>query len=174
MTQWRLLPTLVLRWVLEKKKILSCNHMHLLNQLHQLRCGLYGDVYSDASSYRGLYCRVVRHWNRLHREAVDASSLEVFKVSLDEALGNMVWWELSLPVAVMLKLTGNFQGLFHLKPFYEMYYFLGGGEGGFINDKNCIIYENIKISNMFLLGRIMLFLWSKKSIMLPQHNRSVW
>ncbi|GAB0205205.1 hypothetical protein GRJ2_002986100 [Grus japonensis] len=34
--------------------------------------------------------RVVRHWNRLPREAVDAPSLEVFKTRLDEALGNVV------------------------------------------------------------------------------------
>ncbi|GAB0203392.1 hypothetical protein GRJ2_002804800 [Grus japonensis] len=34
--------------------------------------------------------RVVRHWNRLPREIVDAPSLEVFKARLDEALGNMV------------------------------------------------------------------------------------
>ncbi|KFU98998.1 hypothetical protein N340_01577, partial [Tauraco erythrolophus] len=34
--------------------------------------------------------RVVRHWNRLPREVVDAPSLEVFKAKLDEALGNLV------------------------------------------------------------------------------------
>ncbi|GAB0188843.1 hypothetical protein GRJ2_001349600 [Grus japonensis] len=34
--------------------------------------------------------RVVRHWNRLPREAVAAPSLEVFKARLDGTLGNLV------------------------------------------------------------------------------------
>jgi len=34
--------------------------------------------------------RVVRHWNRFPREAVDAPSLEVFKAILDGALSNLV------------------------------------------------------------------------------------
>ncbi|KGL89075.1 hypothetical protein N301_03169, partial [Charadrius vociferus] len=34
--------------------------------------------------------RVVRHWNKLPREAVDAPSLEVFKARLDGALSNLV------------------------------------------------------------------------------------
>ncbi|KFW11830.1 hypothetical protein N326_05238, partial [Eurypyga helias] len=34
--------------------------------------------------------RVVKHRNRLPREAVDAPSLEVFKARLDEALSNLV------------------------------------------------------------------------------------
>ncbi|GAB0191519.1 hypothetical protein GRJ2_001617200 [Grus japonensis] len=34
--------------------------------------------------------RVVRYWNRLPREVVEAPSLEAFKARLDEALGNMV------------------------------------------------------------------------------------
>ncbi|KFQ40639.1 hypothetical protein N332_01488, partial [Mesitornis unicolor] len=34
--------------------------------------------------------RVVRHWHRLPREAVDAPSLEVFKARLDRALSNLV------------------------------------------------------------------------------------
>ncbi|KFM09393.1 hypothetical protein AS27_03436, partial [Aptenodytes forsteri] len=34
--------------------------------------------------------RVVKHWNRLPREAVDAPSLETFKARLDGALSNLV------------------------------------------------------------------------------------
>ncbi|PKU44375.1 hypothetical protein llap_5318 [Limosa lapponica baueri] len=34
--------------------------------------------------------RMVRHWNRLPREVVGASSLEVFKARLDGALSNLV------------------------------------------------------------------------------------
>ncbi|KFO60076.1 hypothetical protein N302_10804, partial [Corvus brachyrhynchos] len=33
--------------------------------------------------------RVVRHWNRLPREAVDAPSIEMFKARLDGALSNL-------------------------------------------------------------------------------------
>ena len=34
--------------------------------------------------------RVVKHWNRLPGEAVDAPSLEVFKARLDGALSSLV------------------------------------------------------------------------------------
>ncbi|KFU92062.1 hypothetical protein M959_00523, partial [Chaetura pelagica] len=34
--------------------------------------------------------RVVRHWNRLPRDAVDAPSLEVFKARLDRAVCDLV------------------------------------------------------------------------------------
>ncbi|KFZ51373.1 hypothetical protein N321_03208, partial [Antrostomus carolinensis] len=34
--------------------------------------------------------RVVRHWNRLPREVVDAPSLEGFKARLDGALGSLI------------------------------------------------------------------------------------
>ncbi|KFP98989.1 hypothetical protein N329_12812, partial [Haliaeetus albicilla] len=34
--------------------------------------------------------RVVKHWNRLPREVVDAPSLETFKVKLDGALSNLI------------------------------------------------------------------------------------
>ncbi|KFQ04536.1 hypothetical protein N329_11744, partial [Haliaeetus albicilla] len=34
--------------------------------------------------------RVVRHWDRLPREAVDAPSLKVFKAKLDGALSKLI------------------------------------------------------------------------------------
>jgi len=34
--------------------------------------------------------RVVKLWNRLFREVVDAPSLETFKATLDRALNNLV------------------------------------------------------------------------------------
>ncbi|KFQ70196.1 hypothetical protein N335_01499, partial [Phaethon lepturus] len=34
--------------------------------------------------------RVLRHWNRLPREAVDAPSVETFKARLDGALSNLL------------------------------------------------------------------------------------
>jgi len=34
--------------------------------------------------------RVLRHWNRLPREVVDAPFLDTFKVSLDGALSNLI------------------------------------------------------------------------------------
>lgn len=43
--------------------------------------------------------RVVRHWHRLLKEVVDAPSLEVLKARLDGALGKLIWWEMSLPMA---------------------------------------------------------------------------
>ena len=43
--------------------------------------------------------RVVRHWNRLLKEAVAAPSLEVFKGRLDRALSKLVKRKVSLLLA---------------------------------------------------------------------------
>jgi len=43
--------------------------------------------------------RVVKHWNRLPKEAVDAPSLEASKARLDVALGSLVWWLATLHIA---------------------------------------------------------------------------
>jgi len=40
----------------------------------------------------------VRHWNRLPSEVVNAPYLEAFKARLDEALSNLVYREVSLPI----------------------------------------------------------------------------
>ena len=43
--------------------------------------------------------RVLRHWNRQPREAVDLPSLEALQARLDGAVSNLVWREVSLPIA---------------------------------------------------------------------------
>ena len=43
--------------------------------------------------------RVVMHWNRLPKEAVDAPSLQAFKARLDVALGSLVCWLATLHIA---------------------------------------------------------------------------
>jgi len=43
--------------------------------------------------------RVIKHWNRLPREAVEAPSLEVFKPRLDGGLSSLVWLKMSLLTA---------------------------------------------------------------------------
>ena len=47
---------------------------------------------------------VVRHWNRVPRELVDAHCLVPFKARLDGALNNLVGREVSLPIAGGLEL----------------------------------------------------------------------
>jgi len=42
---------------------------------------------------------VVKHWNRLPKEVVDAPSLEAFKARPDVALGSLVWWLATLHIA---------------------------------------------------------------------------
>ena len=62
--------------------------------------------------------RVVRHWNRLPKEVVDAPSLEAFKARLDVALGSLVWWLVTLHIAGGLELDDHC-GLFQPRPFYD-------------------------------------------------------
>lgn len=40
--------------------------------------------------------RLVKHWNRLHREVVAAPSLQAFTVKLDMALSNLIYLKLFL------------------------------------------------------------------------------
>ena len=51
--------------------------------------------------------RVVTHWNRLPKEAVDALSLEAFKARLDVALGSLGCWLVTLHIAGGLKLDDH-------------------------------------------------------------------
>ena len=42
---------------------------------------------------------MVRCWNRLPREVMDAPSLEAFKARLDGSLGSLIWWMAALSMA---------------------------------------------------------------------------
>jgi len=62
--------------------------------------------------------RVVKHWHRLPREAVDPPSLAVFKARLDGALSNLVWWKMFLLTAGGLDLD-DLSGPFQPLPLYD-------------------------------------------------------
>ena len=62
--------------------------------------------------------RVMTHWNRLPKEAVDTPSLEAFKARLDVALGSLVWWLATLHIAGGLKLSDHCSP-FQPRPFYD-------------------------------------------------------
>jgi len=77
--------------------------------------GLFTRVYSDRTRGNGsklkegrfrldirkkfFPMRVVRHWDRLPKEAVAAPSLAGLKARLDGALSTLVWWKMSLLMA---------------------------------------------------------------------------
>jgi len=42
---------------------------------------------------------VVKHWNGLPSEVVDAPSLQTFEVSFEVALRNLIEWKMSLLIA---------------------------------------------------------------------------
>ena len=62
--------------------------------------------------------RVVMHWNKLSKEAVDAPSLDAFKARLDVALGSLVWWLAAMHIVGGLKLN-DLCGPFQPSPFYD-------------------------------------------------------
>lgn len=57
-------------------------------------------------------------WNRFLTEVVYASSLETFKVNLDQALSNLIQMDVSLFIAEVLDLM-TFKGLFQVKRIYN-------------------------------------------------------
>ena len=61
---------------------------------------------------------MVKHWNRLPKEVVDAPLLEAFKARLDVALGSLVLWLVTLHISGGLKLD-NHCGSFQPRPFYD-------------------------------------------------------
>ena len=62
--------------------------------------------------------RVVGCWNRMPSKAANAPSLEAFQARLDETLSNLVYREVSLPIADVLELD-DLKCPFQLKPFYN-------------------------------------------------------
>jgi len=54
------------------------------------------DVFRLDTRKKFFSMRVMKHWNKLPREVVEAPFLEIFKARLDGALSNLVWLKMSL------------------------------------------------------------------------------
>ena len=74
----------------------------------------------------------MRPWPRLPREAVAAPSLAVFKARLDGALGNLVWWKVSLPMAGGLEWNDLSIRSFPIQTILWLYDFLGNWRGIYV------------------------------------------
>ena len=77
-----------------------------------------GNVFKTIFSFLFFTQTVVKHWNRLPKEGVDAPSLQAFKARLDVALGSLVWWLATLHIAGGLKLD-DLCGPFQRRPFCD-------------------------------------------------------
>ena len=67
---------------------------------------------------------MVTHWNRLPKEVVDTPSLEALQARLDVALGSLIWWLVTLHVALGLKFDDDC-GPFQPRPFCDSMILLG-------------------------------------------------
>lgn len=62
-----------------------------MNGAHKKDGEMFNQAYSGRTGRKKKFImRLGRHWNRLCREVIDASLLEVFKVRLDRALSNLM------------------------------------------------------------------------------------
>jgi len=106
------LKTSIAQWSSDRKtkpNVFQSN----LNSVSSLKKVDLGWIYKKSFTVR-----VVRHWNRLPRDAVDDPSLETFKPRLDQATSNMIWLRVSLFFAGELDQM-TFKGPFQLWGFYD-------------------------------------------------------
>ena len=97
--------------------------------------------------------RVVRHWNRLPSDVVDAPYLEALKARLNGALSSMVWREVSLPEAGDLEVD-HLKGPFQPKP-YSKTGNVSLGRLWYIRDDGLVINVNfIEMQEMVIGHRI--------------------
>ena len=61
---------------------------------------------------------MVKHWQRVPRDVVDASSLKEFKSRLEMIPGSLISGVVTLPIVVGLEVDG-FKDPLQLKPFYD-------------------------------------------------------